>query len=321
MGRGKWGRADSGALRILAWVLGVLVSASAVSSGGRSKAPVTSIAGSDLAALGADVLILDARPWYAFRVLHIDGAIEVSSATVRRSDVEGWLEGSRARAVIILTPENGGARERELCSALSAWTDLPLRAYREDIEVWALARPERTRYFGELLDARTAAAAVIDEDEQRAVRLAPKAFLELAARGGSRVYDLRSEAGPERDPLRAPDLVRLPLEKAIDYLERGSGLAGERVLFVDDDGSETRWLHYWLVRAGRRDFAFLDGGISGRDRRSSTSASESAALRVPSPARTPASPEHPKPSRPEQVAPTRPVGNEVDPSTAPSGAV
>lgn len=226
----------------------------------------------DLKALqdrGADVVVLDSRPFHEYRRMTIPGSIDCPGAelVLRARD----LAPSPETLVVV----NCAGRTRSIIGAqslINAGLPNPVKALRNGTIGWSLAglalelgAERRAGPVSEasLAWARQAAAQIA---ERAGVRLIDQAqldrFEQAAGQRSLFKFDVRSPE--EHEAGAVPGFYNAPGGQLVQATDEYVGVHGARIVLADDDGVRARMTASWLRQLGWSDVFVLDGALIGQ---------------------------------------------------------
>lgn len=225
-----------------------------------------SIAAAELKALldaGADLVVLDARPFEEYQRMAIPGAINVPGGELV------YRIGALAPDPATLVVVNCAGRTRSILGAESLRAaGVPNRvvALRNGTMGWQLAgfactHAAAARYPpGRPADAATALARAEALRRRHGVGLIDRATLDAWRRDPARtlyVLDVRDPA--EYAAGHLPGARSAPGGQLVQATDAWIAVRHARIVLVDDDGVRARMTAQWLAQMGHRDVHVLDG--------------------------------------------------------------
>jgi len=217
---------------------------------------------------GADLVVLDSRPWGEYQRMSIPAGIDMPGAELayRVHDV--------ATDPDTLVVVNCAGRTRSIIGAQSLINaGIPNRvvALRNGTMGWALAGNQLDH--GETRRVDTLSAAGLAKARAVAERVAERfgiATMDMAALAAWRaessvrslfVLDVRNPEEFESGHL--PGSISAPGGQLVQATDRYVGVMGARLALVDNDGVRATMTASWLIQLGWRDVAVLKDGLAG----------------------------------------------------------
>lgn len=215
----------------------------------------------DLAAAGAEALIIDVRDQTEYSVLHIDGAKLLMVEKLKESDLLAVREKQGAKKLVFYC--NGVTCEKSYKAAQMArlWGFQNTFVYDAGIFEWAKLQPEKCQFFGKALTKETVATSLISKDKFEAACLDPDAFKAKTADAAFKVFDVRDRTDRAAKQVKFRDDVGASLDEFVGFLEKGVVVPKEKVLLYDNVGKQVVWLQYYLDKYGIKEYYFLKGGV------------------------------------------------------------
>jgi len=238
-----------------------------------AQAHTPSLAAEEVKALqdsGADVVLLDSRPFHEYQAMTIPGSISCPGAELVLRAQE--LVTSPDTLVIV----NCAGRTRSLIGAQSLVNSglfKRVAALRNGTIGWTLAGYEVEK------NANRRAPAIVSPQHQAKAREAARGLAERAgvrflsdaqaaeweAQSDRRTlfrFDVRSPE--EVAQAQAPGFLHAPGGQLVQATDEYVGVQGARLLLADDDGVRAAMTASWLRQLGWREVAVLDSGLAGR---------------------------------------------------------
>lgn len=220
---------------------------------------VPSISTSELAEVYDSAVIIDIRTRFEFDVAHMTRAKRIPLADGQfRLGLKG-LRGLNSAAPLVFYAN--GPTDSKVYEAVRKAMHMGFAnvfAYDAGIFAWITTQPEHSYLLGKS-PARPERMIPPRMFERRL--LSREAFTERAALPDAVVIDIRSRYHREFEP-RIPGLRNIPMSSLLEMIDSRIWME-KRLLFLDQNATEVRWLQYFLEANGYVDYAFLRNGVDG----------------------------------------------------------
>ena len=229
----------------------------------RAKHPKLSpIETKELASIFSDAVIVDARNKVEFDVVQMVGAHNILVGQMKEGDLLALRPKDDATPLIFYCNGTTCAKSYKAAEKATEWGFKNVRVYDEGIFAWAQAQPERTKFFGQKLNAKTVKSSLISKEQLAKVSVPTADFLALAANAKYAIFDIRDPNERTEQPIRLPKLKVMPMDTFVNLLEKKSkAIPTSSILILDNVGKQVDWIQYYLIKEGVTDYRFLKGGV------------------------------------------------------------
>ena len=215
---------------------------------------------------GANMVVLDSRPWGEYRRMSIPTGIDCPGAELAYR-VHDIVDDPETTVVV-----NCAGRTRSIIGAqslINAGVANRVVALRNGTMGWALAGFDldegAERNFPDVTDAglsraRAAAASVAERFGVNSITADTLAAWQEEA-GTRSLYLLDVRDPVEYEAGHRPGSMSAPGGQLVQATDRWVSTLGARIVLIDDTGVRARMTASWLVQMGWRDVAVLDGGL------------------------------------------------------------
>lgn len=207
------------------------------------------------------VHLVDCRSRFEYDILHMKNAVHVPVGNMVREDLELLRAKDPAKAIVFYGNGEPCPESRAAFVKAAKWGYTNIFSYRGSIFNWAKERPEKARFWGEILgpdsqDQLFAADHFLENS------LPPGPFLEASQQAGTMVVDIRDMAERSSFSISLPNAQHFPIDRLVKLIKSGSRkVRGKRVFIIDCCGGRSQWLAFVLVDSGI-DYVFLKGGVA-----------------------------------------------------------
>ena len=212
---------------------------------------------SDLANESEDVFIVDVRSQLEFDVIHIANAVNIPMSN---RGFEAKVKELQPTGKKIITYCNGHTCKKSYKAArrLIAAGLENVYAYDSGIFDWTQANPDKSVLMGV---QPAAAEKLIPKSKLAPHMLDSESFLSQATGENAILIDVRDNF--QRDDSKSLKQSRsVPVDRFYKWLKAGNG-KDQTLYSADAVGKQVRWLQYYLVEFGYKNYYFLKGGVAG----------------------------------------------------------
>ncbi|PTX99376.1 hypothetical protein DB346_16095 [Verrucomicrobia bacterium LW23] len=133
--------------------------------------------------------------------------------------------------------------------------------YDNGVNRWVDSWPDRTRFFGQLINAKEAKEKLIPAGEYRRINLEPSVFLHASKTGEYHIVDIRTLEQREQIRFYFTGQQTASIDLFLQIMKNPAIMPKEKVLIYDMDGTRTEALQYYLRNQGITSYYFLKGGL------------------------------------------------------------
>jgi rhodanese-related sulfurtransferase len=209
----------------------------------------------------ADAIIVDVRSNFEFDVARINKAV---NAPLAYGGILRILERLRAKdgSVPLVFYCNDPACSRAFRAAQEAvgegWKNIYV--YDAGVFAWIAAAPDKATLMG---NSPASLERVISPSLHRKHLLEYPEFERQAYDSSALVIDIRDVYHRDYEP-KLQSIRNIPMESLLEAVTNRIWTE-KRLLIFDSDGSQSRWLQYFLQANGYTDYHFLNGGVESLD--------------------------------------------------------
>jgi len=261
---GKFGFGLTGIILVVSCLFLFTSTASAAKFPYREKYPeVTPIDTEDLFKdyEAGSIIIVDVRSKIEYEVIHADGAVHIPISN------KAFVK--KVKALIAKHPDkkiafycNGTTCKKSYLAtqkALKAGCK-NVFAYDGGIPMWADAFPEKTLLLGKpVVDPKK---QLIPKAEFKKKAISFEDFKAKATANGGIVVDVRDAMQRTKSLPGLEKAKKIPLDKFIPNFVQKKKSQNKELFIFDQVGKQVRWLEYYLVENGYKDYTFLKGGAT-----------------------------------------------------------
>lgn len=218
-----------------------------------SDVPVIEL--TDLIAEHDKVFIIDVRSQLEFDVVHIDSAVNIS---ISNQGFESNVKKQDTAGMKIITYCNGHTCKKSYKAArrlISAGVE-NVYAFDAGIFDWVQANPDKSVLMGK---QPADLSKLIPKSDYVAHVLGSEQFLSQAKESKGMLIDVRDSFQRKGKALQGSRSV--PVDRFHKWLIAGNG-KDKTLYIVDAVGKQVKWLQYYLIKYGYKDYYFLKGGIA-----------------------------------------------------------
>lgn len=232
---------------------------------GREKYPDVSYIGSeDLfeASASGKAIIVDVRSTIEYNVIHASDALHIPVAKM-----------DFANKVKQLAAENPGKKIAFYCNGTTCFKSYVAAqkaekagienvfAYDGGIPEWVMLYPDKTLLLGNVV--ADPEKQVIPKAEFKKKTLSFEAFKAGAKKDMGLVIDVRDTIQRTKSLPGMGKTLKIPLDSFIPNFVEKKKNQNKPLYIFDQVGKQVRWLEYYLVKYGYKNYIFLKGGATG----------------------------------------------------------
>ncbi len=209
-------------------------------------------------------IVIDARNNVEFDVIHIEGAINLSSTTMKRKDLMKLRKPDGEQPIVFYC--NGPTCSKSYKGGEKARSFGYKNSFVFDAGVmtWGKVHPGTTIFFGKPMNSKDGGGEIISKEKFMAKCMDSAAFIQQAKSGGYTIYDIRDRDERSKDPVKLPGIVKCNMDKFVKFLNKPGVVPKSKIMILDGAGKQVKWMQYYLEDMGHTEFYFLKGGYKQR---------------------------------------------------------
>jgi len=203
-----------------------------------------------------DLLIIDVRSAYEYKVLHLSNAVNIPITNLGFMPALKQLRSIDKRTIVFYC--NGIACHKSYKASLTANKYGIDKVLTFDLGImnWALLYPQHSVFFGE---SPLKAKQLITDDQLNQHIIPPKQFIQKMT-PDTWVIDIR-EPFQRENVILAEQSISIPINK-FHHKVLALKQSQSPILIFDAVGKQIRWLQYLLEKHGIDDYYFMEGGVN-----------------------------------------------------------
>ena len=207
-------------------------------------------------------IIIDARNEAEYDVVHIVGAKNILVGKMKEADLLQLRPKQDKKPLVFYCNGITCAKSYKAAKMAVEWGFASVRCYDDGIFAWAKANPNKTEFFGKVMDAAELHANLLSEDKFNRALIPPKEFQAKTKTGEYEVFDIRDPNERSETKFSLPKMKVMSFDTMVDLINKNSkAVPTSNILIVDNVGKQVRWLQYYLEKKGFKNYYFLQGGV------------------------------------------------------------
>ncbi len=223
---------------------------------------VNPISTAELTQLFGSAIIVDVRNQAEYDVVRIVGAKNILVGKMTEGDLLK-LRGKNDKTPLVFYCN--GITCMKSYKASKAAMDMGftgVRCYDDGIFNWAKANPNKTEFFGKVVDAAVLQADLLSDEKFNRALITPQEFLAKSKTGEYVVFDIRDPNERSETKFSLPKMKVMSFDTMVELINKNSkAIPMSNILIADNVGKQTKWLQYYLDRKGIKNYYFMKGGI------------------------------------------------------------
>ncbi len=221
-----------------------------------------SVSSEQLAEWIGTAIIVDARNSVEYDVIHIAGAENILVGKMTESDLLKLREKNGETPIVFYCNGVTCSKSYKATQKAIAWGFENVFVFDAGVFTFFTLYPEHGKFFGESLEPAQAQSALISKDELSSISILPAAFIDKVNTGGYTVFDIRDNKERSEFPVNLPGVKKVSMDQFVKFLDKPGAIPSSQFVVLDNVGKQVKWLHYYLKRAERSDYFFLEGGVA-----------------------------------------------------------